>query len=82
MGEGSSDMRAIAYSLNRITERYPDLSEDDLAFFEECLEDCFEIGRTWDAIPILVKEAEPPTPAEPAKSRRSPRRSRKKKRAR
>ncbi len=71
-------MRAIEYSLNRITERFPGLSEDEVAFFEECLEDCFEIGRTWDAIPILVKEAEPPIPTEPAK----PRRSRKKKRAR
>ncbi len=82
LGEGSGDMRAITYSLNRITERFPDLSEDEVAFFEECLEDCFEIGRTWDTIPILVKEAEPPAPVQNEKPRRKPRRSRRKKRAR
>lgn len=72
-------MRAIAYSLNRISERFPELSEEELAFFEECLEDCFEIGRTWDSIPILVQEAKPPAP-QPARS--SSRKNRKKRNSR
>ena len=70
-------MRAISYSLNRIAERFPELSEEELAFFEECLEDCFEIGRTWDTIPILVQEAKPPSP-QPARSRRKKRKTRRK----
>ncbi len=49
-------------SLAGIAKRMPTLSQDELAFLQDCLNECFEIGRTWDSVPMLVKEARPPAP--------------------
>ena len=49
-------------SLAGIARRIPMLSQDELAFLQDCLSECFEIGRTWDTVPILVEEALPPGP--------------------
>ena len=54
-------MDAVAKSLIRISEELPNLGKEELKLVEKCLEDCFETGRTWDSIPILVQEAEVPT---------------------
>ena len=53
-------MDAVAKSLLRISKELPNLSKDELKLVEGCLEDCFEIGRTWDSVPILVHEAKGP----------------------
>ena len=54
---------AVEKSLERISRELPDLSKKDLKLVEQCLEDCFETGRTWDSIPILVHEAKAPKKA-------------------
>lgn len=57
-------------SLAGIARRMPTLSEEELAFLQDCLNECFEIGRTWDSVPILVQEARPPAPVSLGKYRR------------
>ena len=54
-------MKVVKNSLERIAQTLPDLSHEELLVVEQCLEDCFELGRAWDSIPILVKEAKAPT---------------------
>ncbi len=53
-------MDAVTKSLVRISEELPNLGKEELKLVEKCLEDCFETGRTWDSIPILVHEANAP----------------------
>ena len=49
-----SRMDTVIKSLKRISKELPNLSKKELELVENCLEDCFETGRTWDSIPILV----------------------------
>ena len=47
-------------ALRRIANEIPELNQDQLAFIEDCLEDCFAVGQAWDDIPILIHEAKAP----------------------
>ena len=47
-------------ALRRISREIPSLSKPQLAFIEACLDDCFEVGKAWDDIPILINEAKAP----------------------
>lgn len=47
-------------ALRRISKEIPELSAQQLALIEACLDDCFEVGKAWDSIPILINEAQPP----------------------
>jgi hypothetical protein len=60
-------MKIVKNSLERIAQTLPDLSHEEWLVVEECLEECFELGRAWDTIPILVKEAKPPPVVEERK---------------
>ena len=60
-GVVSMRVDAVTKSLEQISKELPDLGKDELQLVERCLEDCFETGRTWDSIPILLHEAEVPT---------------------
>ncbi len=61
-GVVSMRVDAVTKSLEQISKELPDIGKDELQLVERCLEDCFETGRTWDSIPILVHEAEVSTP--------------------
>ncbi len=47
-------------ALRRISKEIPDLSGAQLGFIEACLDDCFEVGKAWDDIPVLIDEAQTP----------------------
>ena len=54
-------------SLSGIAKRMPTLSQEELAFLKDSLNECFEIGLTWDSVPILVEEARLPAPVSSGK---------------
>ncbi len=63
-------VKVISASLKRIANELPDLNEAELLVIGKGLQACFELGRAWDEIPILVEEAKAP-PVSAVRKRRT-----------